>query len=50
MKNLCFVRIYLQINSDNKFLITGSVSPKNEANIMIKNAVDVIFGSLGKKL
>ena len=28
-------------------LLLGSVSPKNEANIMIKNAVDIIFGALG---
>ena len=27
-------------------MILGSVSPKNEANIMVKNAVDIIFGTL----
>ena len=27
-------------------LESGAVSPKNEVNIMVKNAVDVIFGGL----
>ena len=29
-----------------KFVHTGMVSRKNESNIMVKNAIDVVFGGL----